>query len=119
MSSVVQKNTISRKRLFGEWCCIIVLGTVAFTALSVSIYVHNHVPEPNVEFRPWYDFRGMILYSPIGWVVIGLFGPGWLVLAGLLGLLKTGKRGWHWLTGVGVAIFGWIWPTISWGWMGI
>lgn len=96
-----------------------IVGTVVFTALSLSLYVLTHIPDPDVDFRPWSDFTGMLIASPIGWVIMGLFGPGWIVLGGLIGALKTRSRGWHWLSAFGVAIFGWIWPTTFWGWMGI
>lgn len=105
--------------LFAEWCGIVAFGTMAVTTAVVSFEAIIYVPEPNVEFTPWHDLLGMFQLAPIGWSVIGLFGPLWIIFFGLIALLKTKKRAWHVVTAIGTVIFGLIWPSTAWGWMGV
>ena len=113
------KNLPKRRRLFFEWVGIWVAGTWACTALRVlhlSIVGTHGNP---LGFNPWKDLIGMYQIAPLGWAILGLIGPLWLVIAGYIGVVKTRSRWWHMVTLIGTIIFGCIWPTSFWAWMSV
>ena len=112
-------NEPARKRLSLESMGIWVAGTWAFTALRVlhlSIVGTHGNP---LGFNPWDDLIGMYQIAPLGWAILGLIGPFWLVLAGQIGVIKTKCRWWHLSTLFGTIIFGYNWPTSFWAWMSV
>ena len=110
---------LGRLQLAIEWVGLVIVGTFGCTTFRVWIYTLTYEPEPDVRFDPWSDLSGMFMLAPLGWLFPGVLGPLWLVLAGLVGALKTRSRVWHWLTAVGCALLGAFWPFVFWGWMGI
>jgi hypothetical protein len=109
----------AKRRLFFEWMGVWVLGTWVFTALRVlhlSIVGTHGSP---LGFNPWEDLIGMYQIAPLGWAILGLLGPLWLVVAGNIGVLKTRCRWWHIATLLGTIIFGYNWPTSFWAWMSV
>jgi len=106
-------NRSNRWLLFAEWLGVMIIGTLGFTAARVWFY------EQKVDFNPWEDLVGMYMLSPIGWGIIGLVSPLWIVLAGLITTVKLKKRVWHTLTILGTVFFGATWPSTFWAWMSV
>jgi len=115
----ISPNGISRPRNFSEWCGLIIVGTVIFTVCRLALFVAAYEAEPGVNWNPWADLPGMLGLSPIGWAIMGLIGPLWLALGGLIGSLVSRTRRFHWLTFLATIIFGFLWPKTFWAWMSV
>ena len=109
----------ARLRLLIEWCILVIGGTVIFTIGRLAIFVANHQMEPGMNWNPWEDLPGMLALSAIGWAVLGLIGPLWLALGGLIGVLIKRTRQFHWLTAFATILFGTMWPKMYWSWMSV
>ena len=109
----------TKRRLLFEWLGIWIAGTWACTALRVLHLSIVGTYGRALGFNPWNDLIGMYQIAPLGWAILGLIGPIWLVIAGYIGVTKTRCRWWHIAPLIGTLIFGYIWPRSFWAWMSV
>lgn len=119
MISLQPSHTVSKKRLFAEWLGVVTIGTVLFVVLGVARFMISYEAEPNVDWNPWADIPSLLAFAPFAWIFFCWVGPLWAALGGLIGLLKTGKRSFHYLTGASASVFTFIWPEGYWAIMSV
>ena len=119
MEDSSDSHAVSRKRLFAEWTGVVTVGTVFFVILGVARFMISYEPEPNADWNPWTDIPSLLVFAPFAWILFGWIGPLWVALGGLIGVLKTGRRSFHYLTGISTSVFAIILPEGYWTIMGV
>jgi hypothetical protein len=108
---------MGKRRLFMEWLAVMVLGTALFTAIALYWHVLNAGPD---SYKTWSEYPHMMVLSPIGWLLFGLFpGPLWVSLCGLFLTLWKRDRRLLVISAGGAIWFGVFWPEWFWAMMSV
>lgn len=109
----------SRFRLFLIWLIspIIIISMTAMLTMLLSPTDYFAAPLPNQGFRT--DFWGVVMFLPLGWILHLFMPTGWISAICLgLALYKRNRKPLY-LAALCAVAFGFFWPALFEGMMGI
>lgn len=110
---------ITRARILLE-CMLVMIALFIVTTFASLMYLQfSYIPEPNVDWEPVKDFKGILTLMPVG-IIFHLFIPwGWPCWIGLILSLYYKKRVFYAISAFGAVTFGISWPKLFWAWMSV